>query len=226
MAPLLAYPETLAAPPRGRVLVLAPHADDETIGCGGAIALHVAQGDPVAIAIATDGMRGDPDRFTGVDYRDLRRSEARAAAAILGAEPPEFWDLPDGGLVDLATDPSWPLVERVRDAIARLRPAIVYAPPETDVHPDHHALGAAVREALAAAGARDRPRALAYDVWVPVRATHVLDVSAVWERKETALRAYASQLAYNDYVRAARGLAAARTVYLPGSSAVEAFAAV
>src|SRR6185295_3505842 len=96
----LPYPSTWTAPPAGRVLVLAPHADDETIGCGGAIALHVAQGDPVAIAIATDGMRGDPDgRFAGSDYRELRRSEARAAAGALGAPPPELWDLADQGLL-------------------------------------------------------------------------------------------------------------------------------
>ena len=113
----------------------------------------------------------------------------------------------------------------VRTAIERSRAEIVYAPPRLDVHPDHHALGRVVEEVLAAWGP-GRPRGFAYDVWVPVHATHVLDVSAVWERKERAIARYASQLAYNDYLRVVRGLGAARTIYMPGARWVEAFAEI
>lgn len=227
MPPLLDYPSAWRTPPRGRVLVLAPHADDEVIGCGGAIALHVAQGDPVAIAIVTDGMRGDPEgRFADADYRELRRREARAAAAALGAPPPELWDFADQGLRELVHRSPSPLVSVVSSALDRLLPAIVYGPPETDVHPDHHALGAALIAALAERRGDARPRAFAYEVWARIEPSHVLDVSAVWERKERALGAYASQLAYNDYLHAARGLAAARSVFLPGARYVEAFAEI
>jgi N-acetylglucosamine malate deacetylase 1 len=227
MAPLLAYPSTWAAPPRGRVLVLAPHADDEVIGCGGAIALHVEQGDPVAIAIATDGMRGDPEgRFAGVDYRELRRREASAAAAALGASPPEGWDLPDQGLRELLERTPSPLVAAVASALDRVRPAIVYGPPESDVHPDHYALGTALVAALALRPAATRPRAFAYEVWAHVVPTEVLDVSGAWDRKERALASYASQLAYNDYLHAVRGLNAARAIHLPGARYVEAFQAI
>ena len=54
------FPTLLAAPPRGSVLVLAPHADDESLGCGGAIVLHHRQGDRVKVVFATDGAAGDP----------------------------------------------------------------------------------------------------------------------------------------------------------------------
>ncbi|MEY4950071.1 MAG: hypothetical protein RL698_2282 [Pseudomonadota bacterium] len=219
-------PEPRATPEGGRVLVLAPHPDDETIGCGGAIALHLAQGDPVSIAIATDGALGDPEgRFADVDYRELRRAEARTAAGDLGASPPIFWEFPDGDLRGILERGGGELHAAVRTAIERSRAEIVYAPPRLDVHPDHHALGRVVEEVLAAWGP-GRPRGFAYDVWVPVHATHVLDVSAVWERKERAIARYASQLAYNDYLRVVRGLGAARTIYMPGARWVEAFAEI
>lgn len=219
----LPLPEPRATPWPGRVLVLAPHPDDETIGCGGAIALHAAQGDPVTIAIATDGALGDPEgRFPDVDYREMRRGEARAAAAELGVAAPEFWELPDGGLAAFRPDE---LVARVRDAIDRSRAGIVYAPPRLDVHPDHHALGCAV-EQVVAQGAAPRSRVFAYEVWVPVHATVVLDVTAAWERKERALACYRSQLVYNDYLRVVRGLADARTIYMPSARRVEAFAEI
>ncbi len=223
--PLLEYPRTLQAPPRGRVLVLAPHADDETIGCGGAIALHVAQGDPVSIAIATDGALGEPGgRFAGQDYRELRRREARAAAAVLGAAPPDFWEYPDQGLAGLLREQPSPLVARIDVSLERLRPAVVYHPADDEVHPDHHALAAAVAAALERQAAGRRPLALAYEVWVPVHATRVIDVTAVWPVKQRALEQYSSQLAYSDYLHAVRGLNAARSIYLPGARYVEAFA--
>lgn len=224
----LPLPDPRATPHPGRVLVLAPHPDDETIGCGGAVALHVAQGDPVTIAIATDGGLGDPEgRFPEGDYRERRRQEARAAAADLGAPPPSFWDLPDGGLRDLLGGGrgDGELHALVRTAIERTGAEIVYAPPRLDTHPDHHALGRAVEEVLASWGP-GRPRAFAFDVWVPVHATLVLDVSATWARKERAIARYETQLAYVDYLRVVRGLGAARTIYLPGATWVEAFAEI
>jgi LmbE family N-acetylglucosaminyl deacetylase len=218
MAPLIEYPQTWLEPPRGRVLVLAPHADDEAIGCGGVIALHAQRGDAVAIAIATDGALGDPERrFPEHDYVERRRDEARAAAAALGVPPAEHWSLPDQGLARVPD-----LVARVAEAIARHRAEVVYGPPEDEVHPDHAALGAALRAALAQR--TPRPRAFAYEVWVPVRATHVIDVTSVFERKRRALEQYHSQLAYNDYLHAVAGLNAARSIYLPPARYVEAFA--
>ena len=67
--------EVLRTPPRERVLVLAPHADDEVLGCGGTIMLHAAQGDPVHVVIAFNGLRGLEQRWP----RDTRRKEAERA---------------------------------------------------------------------------------------------------------------------------------------------------
>src|SRR5574337_1017696 len=137
-------PTVLTAPPKGRVLVLAPHADDESLGCGGALALHHRQGDGVKVVVATDGAAGDPlGYYKDYDYRELRRGEARRAAAILGINELVFWGYPDGKLAE-ARD----LSERLASLLAADRPDIVYRPSTREIHPDQWALGAGVEEAL------------------------------------------------------------------------------
>ena len=87
---LIPYHACIALPARA-ALVLAPHPDDEVFGCGGAIASHVALGQPVCVVVLTDGaLYGDAL---------LRQHESCAAAAVLGYGLPEFWAYPDRGLV-------------------------------------------------------------------------------------------------------------------------------
>jgi LmbE family N-acetylglucosaminyl deacetylase len=217
MAPLLSYPLTWQEPPPGRVLVLAPHPDDEVLSCGGVLALHARRGDEVRVVIATDGAAGDPEgRYPLDTYVELRRDESRAAAAILGTPPPEFWSYPDQGL---ASCPD--LAEKLRELLEEYRPEVVYRPPDCEMHPDHYALAAAFAEAARAATVRFGD--YAFDSWVAIRPTHVIDISSVWEQKRAAAEQFKSQLFYNDYVRAVAGLNAFRSIFLPFSNYVEAF---
>jgi LmbE family N-acetylglucosaminyl deacetylase len=213
----LPYPETWIAPPPGPVVVIAPHPDDEAIGCGGILALHGARGDTVHVVVATDGDLGDPRGLHPVDgYVALRREECARAAEVLRAQPPIFLGQRDQNVDAPALRAS------LLDVLRTLRPALVYHPPVAEMHVDHHVVGRVVRDALASL--ESRPRSFAYETWVPVVPTHVIDVSAVWAVKQRALECYPSQLAYNDYVRAAAGLAAYRAIFLPEASRVEAFA--
>lgn len=212
-------PEILAAPPRGSVLVLAPHPDDESLGCGGAIALHARQGDHVTVVFVTDGAAGDPlGYYRDCDYKALRRTEAKLAASILGIEELVFWDYPDGKLAE-AHD----LSERVRVWLTTERPDIVYRPSMSECHPDHWALGLGVEEAFR----QYRPACgdFCYEIWATVQPTHVLDITAVWDLKRKAIEQYESQLRYNDYMYMGSGLNAYRTIYYPSARYVEAFEA-
>lgn len=207
-----APPEVWPAPLRGRVLVLAPHQDDETIGCGGILALHRAQGDPVRVLFLTDGSAGDPAGYYPADrYVEIRQTEARRACAVLGVADLEFWACPDGKLATVHD-----LGERLLAAVQAYHPDILYYPSSRELHPDHWAAGVQV-EALHGAG-RLPTAAYAYEVWALVQPTHLIDVTAVMARKVAALAQYESQLRYTDYRPKMRGLNAYRTITLPSSA--------
>jgi LmbE family N-acetylglucosaminyl deacetylase len=190
-------PAVLPGPPEGPVLVVAPHPDDETIGCGGALVRHAAAGDRVTVVVATSG------ESTGGGGRDVaaaREEEARLACAALGVGDPVFLRLPDRGLRAQAAR----LGARLRELGAEAR--TVYVPSLLDPHPDHRAANHGV------AAARLQAHVLGYEVWSPAPVDGVLDVTGVYARKEEAMRCYAVALESADYLGAARGLAAYRGI--------------
>ena len=214
-----AQPTIWLEPPRGSVLVLAPHPDDECLGCGGAVTLHRRQGDRVRVVIVTDGAAGDAlGYYSGQDYLQLRREEARRAGAILGVDELVFWDYPDGKLSE-ALD----LAERLEALFEADRPDIIYRPSTREIHPDHWALGVGVDKALR----RYRPAIsdFCYEIWATVQPTHVIDITPVWEVKRKAVEQYGSQLRYCDYLHMVAGLNAYRTIHCPSARYVEAFQA-
>lgn len=179
--------------------------------------LHRGQGDPVKVVFTTDGAAGDAlGYYNGQDYVQLRRDEARRAAAILGVTELVFWDYPDGRLSEVPD-----LAERVAALLEADRPDIVYRPSTLEIHPDHWALGVGVEKALC--GYRPAISDFCYEVWATVQPSHVIDISGVWERKRKAIQQYDSQLRYNDYLRMIEGLNAYRTLYLPSARYLEAY---
>lgn len=170
-----------------RVLILAPHPDDEVIGCGGTVLRHVAAGDRVVLAIATDGRRSggmrDPEAMSA-----MRLGEAKSAAAMLQAHL-DWLGLHEG---------DW-AIEQLRDALMvrleEMRPDIVYAPSRVDFHPEHHKVAHALALALEAVSYRPSTLRI-YQVQVPLtrRLVNVVsDLSSIMQSSEAALHAYHSQ---------------------------------
>jgi LmbE family N-acetylglucosaminyl deacetylase len=204
--------------PRGPVLCFAPHPDDEVIGCGGALAFHVARGDPVHVVHLTGGEAGDPDAREGGDLVAVRMREARAAAAVLGIGELRGLGFPDGKLV-----PSEAVIETLIAEVDRVAPAVAYAPSPLEFHPDHLATGAAAAAALARAA--PGVRLFLFEVNHPTLASFLLDITPFIDRKREALAKFESQQRYNDLIGKFLGLAYSRTVNIaiPGIEYVEAF---
>jgi len=208
-------PRAELQPPRGRVLLLAPHADDDVIGAGGTVCLHAAAGDPVHVIVAYSGLSGDPEgHHSPAEYLALRKREALAGGAHLGLTSYEFWDYPEGH------EPSpvdWRnAARRLAERIAELAPDQLYAPWVGEQHVDHYALGRAARMALSLIDFRGE--AWGYEVWTPLVPTKIVDVSSVYERKVAGLSEHKSQLEYHDLLHVALAITAQRAVYLPGAA--------
>lgn len=198
--------------------MIAPHPDDESCGIGGTVARHRQQGDPVHLLFVTDGTNGDPDGRFGEDLARLRRAEAERAAAVLGGCTCEFLGLPDGYEV---SETDFEHVASLFDAaIERFAPDLVYVPWPEEAHADHAHSWEALRRCYArrrASGA-ELPRVLEYEVWSPLPAEWVVDVTSTWEIKRDAMLAHATQIDYTDYPHQLLGLAAHRSIYLPKES--------
>ena len=215
-------PRALTHPEPGPALLFAPHSDDDIIGPGGTAALHVAQGDPVHVVVVYDGIAGDPEgRYDPAELFAQRQAEARAGGAHLGLSSYEFWGYPEGhepGPNEFAA-----AVARVAECVAARAPRTVYAPWVGEHHLDHHVLGRVVRAALHASAFAGE--AWGYEVWTPLVPTHIVDITALYERKVAALEEHRSQLEYTDHVHKALGMQAQRSLYLPpGALWGEAFA--
>lgn len=188
------------------MVVLAPHPDDEILGCGGMLAFHAERGDAPLVVFLSDGAVGDPDAGIA-DLPNVRRAEAAAALGELGVARVEHLGFPDGAL-----EASRELRRRVESVLERERAELVYAPSLLECHADH--LAAAEAASLAAA-ARPTTRVHLYGVNTAVPANELYDVSRYRARKDAALARYRSQLGAIDLLRVSRALDGARSVNIP-----------
>lgn len=154
--------------PPGPVLVIAPHPDDETLGCGGLIAATVRRGDPVHTVFVTEGGASHPAcrSWTRPRRAARRRAEAVEALRRLGAgnEPRTFLRLPDAAMPvpgEPAHAEAYATLVRIVDL---LQPALAVLPWRRDPHCDHRASWALATGAIAASG--QSPAILEYAIWL------------------------------------------------------------
>ena len=197
----------VAVLPATRVLVLAPHPDDEVFGCGGAIAASLAAGVPVHVVVLTDG--------AGQGQAEVRQAESRAAADQLGYGEPQFWGLPDRGQWQdqvLAAK----LVAHIRETGADL----LCAPSPWEVHPDHRQAARLAIQAALGTGVR----VAFYEVGSPLHPNVLLDITPHIALKHRAMQCFGSQLTFQAYDRHIAALNQYRSYTLaPAVIAAEAY---
>jgi LmbE family N-acetylglucosaminyl deacetylase len=185
-----------------RVLVISPHPDDESIGCGGTLRRHVIDGDTVHAVFLTSGERGCRGR-SREETACVREREAEEAATILGLTEIEFWQEPDGAL--RATQR---VVDRLRARLDKWTPEVLYVTHDRDMHRDHRAAARLVRRALSRpAASGSSPLVLMFEVWTPIQMMdEVVDVSPFMDVKLAAIRAHRSQCEMMRFDEASLGL--------------------
>jgi LmbE family N-acetylglucosaminyl deacetylase len=187
------------------ILIVAPHPDDETLGCGGVLAKRIEEGCDVAVVVLTDGcnlfrlsrwrIEVDP---TPAQASAMRKEETRRAVGILGGRPEaiRFLDVEDAALerhVEFAS-------QRIAGIIADVDPDEVYVTSQHEEHPDHVAACAAVRSAIR----ETHSHATVYRYIISLRPglslssipepSVSIDITGQLERKRKAVSQFASHL--------------------------------
>jgi LmbE family N-acetylglucosaminyl deacetylase len=204
-------PQPLVLLEGGKVLVVAPHPDDEILGCGGTLALLRQRACQIKVVIVTDGGAGDPLDYVGGDVVSVRRQESIAALGTMGIDDVVFLNEPDGFF-----RASRPFYEALSLILEEYRPDWFFMPSILDYHRDHVAVGHAALTCWenSAGGCQ----AFFYEIWAPLPATHVVDITHAIEQKQAAVSCYKLPLRYRNYHDAMMGLASYRGLYLPPSA--------
>ncbi|MFH1855157.1 MAG: PIG-L family deacetylase [bacterium] len=190
--------------PSGKVLVLAPHPDDEIIGCGGALLKHAKGDDKIKIVYFTDGRLGFPDKFkpTEKDKVELaaeREQEAKNLSEELKCEQ-VFLRYEDSKLT-LSKN----LFGFLRQLISEFESDIIYTPSILEPILDHNITSAVLANALQKI--EKNFQIFQYELWSPIFANFYLDIDDVIDQKQKLIEYYKSQLKCRDYVESSRGLA-------------------
>ncbi|MFC7051221.1 PIG-L deacetylase family protein [Hansschlegelia quercus] len=203
---MISIASLLADPPP--TLVIAPHPDDEALGCGGLIAALATRGGRVRVAFVTDGGASHPASPTWSRERLAACREEEAKEALrrlgLGEEDAVFLRLPDAAMPASGSAEHERALGVLAEVVNDLRPSLALLPWRRDPHCDHRDSWALAMDALEAASAY--PTILEYAIWLDELGSEEdqprsgeaervdIDVSATLAQKRAAVTAHVSQL--------------------------------
>lgn len=189
----------------GTTLIIAPHADDESLGCGGVISLLRKYGQTVYIVLLSDGTLSHPNskEYPAESLKALREKELLDAAMILGV-PEEniiFCRYKDRHVPSVHDEGFRDSVEKISRIFEILEPQSVFVPWRRDPHPDHQA----AFQLINACGTGNA-KIYEYPIWmeelgqtedlptdeesIPFR----LNISSVLDKKQEAIAQHRSQI--------------------------------
>lgn len=197
------YPYTVNDYSDKDAIVLAPHPDDESIGCGGSILKHTKAGSGVKVIFLTNGGRGDFEERFGKDYLKIRLNCAEKALGILQVKGHEFWGYGDRELQTKVDE----ITERLSHVIEVFSPPVLYAPSPFDIHPDHRTAFLIAWKIF-----KNIPlKLLLYETLVPLYPNTLVDITYEWSFKKRAIESYWTELYYTNYTEKIEGLNKYRT---------------
>lgn len=177
-----------------RVLVFAPHNDDEVLGVGGTIAKYAEQGHEVYICEVTSGK--DQKRLANI------KREALEAHKLLGVKETYFLELPVVGLADI---PTKELNTTVHNLVQKIQPDIAFIPHKGDMHIDHKMVAESAMVALRPVNSPQLKAIYAYETlseteWNIPSADNIFvpnvwfDITNTIDKKLESMKCYKSQL--------------------------------
>ena len=189
-----------------RVLAISAHPDDETIGAGGTLARHVAEGDEVFWCVVTQGYNPPwPDQVLEAAQRQVN-----AVQRVMGFSEVFRCGFPT---VKLNTVPHMELTSAIQAVVDKVLPEVVYAPPLCDINPDHRLVCEAALVATRPLPGCTVKRVLSYEIGPTVRygptasqPNVYVDIAAYLYKKLQAMACYHTELREYPHPRSLRGL--------------------
>lgn len=192
----------LVAPPFGKkVLVVAPHQDDEAIGCGGAVLAHLNAGGRARTVVVQDGCGAEHALgMTREALMEMREGESMACARRMGCDEPEFlrFSAVDGQTAGRVAD-------RLSAVLKEYAPDAIFAPSVLDNNLEHAYAAKALAMALEATPVK--AQVYSYEVWGLCIPNTAVNIDRFIDGKMDLIACFASQTRNNDYAHAFRGLA-------------------
>lgn len=203
--------------PMGTVLILAPHPDDEAIGMGGVMSMHLENQSAITVLYMTDG-RGALS--SNGELIDIRRKEAESLAKKYKINQ-IFWKIEDTCLTN-DRDTVSAMIKVLED----LQPTLVYLPSFFDHHFDHFSANQILVDALKKTSPVEMT-ILGYEVWdhTPFP-NYIVNISSHFEKKAHMLSHYTTPLRATDFTKLCRYRNALHyTLYIDsGRSEIEGYA--
>ena len=185
-----------------KILVVAPHPDDETLGCGGLMALYPKQCD---VLLLTDGRKGKSKQRANIPDEEIiaiRKSELRNALNIAGVNNLYCLDIPDSTL------------DKSKKQVIKFDASgykYIFIPNAREAHPDHKAANRYFKSMRF--WGKTKAKIYEYEVWTPLQVIDVLvDISSKEEVKRRMIKQYVSQLECKTYENAGMGLSQYRGI--------------
>ncbi|WP_281974563.1 PIG-L deacetylase family protein [Halobacillus litoralis] len=179
-----------------KVLVLAPHMDDETIGPGGTLRQHADHGAEIHCLFMTDGGSSVSD-LSVEELKQQRKEEIDQVTGILGLTDVSYMNIPDGHVSSSAAN-----IDYVKEKIETINPDVIYCTPYIDAHPDHTATAQLLADTL---NEMDRKQVVRlYEIncaFPPDVINFVVDTSKQHDQKVEATNVFASQaIAFDGFL--------------------------
>ena len=180
-----------------RVLVVAPHPDDETIGMGGTIAKLRSLSIPVRVIFMSNGVTS---RDVARESVESRKRAAKNAMDVLGVNDFNFFDLPDNRFDSL---PILEIAKLLESEVSKFRPTVVFAPYRYDLNIDHQIASEATSIAVRPKLSSHVRLYLNYEILSSTGWNHAapdfspnvfVDIQNYWSLKFSALQAYGPEI--------------------------------
>ena len=143
-----------------KILILAPHADDEILGCGGFISKYSKQNYNINVLILTNANQGAPELYSIEKIKQIRY-EAKISNSFVGTKKVFFENLP---ALNLTNYPIYKIANIISKHIIKINPEVVLMPSANDIHDDHKIIFKAAKVSMRSNKKNNINKILSYEV--------------------------------------------------------------